>query len=635
MTSYPNREPGTLSDSHRQQLKASDISDDVATARGYRTIRHPSEVPDGFAGWQRRLGLLVPTHSPDGKTKGNQLKPNKPIRRKNGNAPKYETPAGSRITLDVNPLMLGEVRHGDCDLWVTEGPKKVDSLTSRGEPTVGIIGVWNFAEPGSKSRIPLACWQHVRLRGRRVIVVFDADARTNPDVQEALRRVVKMLEGLGATVLVVYLPAVNGDGKAGVDDYLAAGGTVAELRMMAGAYESVDVARERLSRDEKLRAIFEDLERRYYEFGREYGCKSTGGETAQDVLLVLKEASRRHGRIHRDGIRVQMAHGPLALEAGISSRTLVKCIHRLEEWGVLYRDNKNRKSRQAGHFVLRADVKHNGGTATAEGSGSKVSNLCTLQPRSPRLMWSRAKWKPTKKMIRDHRLGKLSILPESREGVRRLGKRRGHLFDALDCAHGKLTLRELGEITGRRPRDLMRRKTSKKGRDGLLIWPIEAGIVRVEGEVVSLTPDWLERIEIEREVGEEIEMSEIARHRYEHKKRDYHERGGPETIRTEEPPPLMGRERVERIMVERSNEDLAARVERQREKVGNTAETFVFDRLKALPRIRLGLLREVYADAGGDPRDILPAAVRLGCRIERLPEYGSRRFVFPPLEAAS
>jgi hypothetical protein len=57
--------------------------------------------------------------------------------------------------------------------------------------------------------------------------------------------------------------------------------------------------------------------------------------------------------------------------------------------------------------------------------------------------------------------------------------------------------------------------------------------------------------------------------------------------------------------------------------------------LKALRRIRLGLLREVYADAGGDPGDVLPAAVRLGCRVERLAEFGNRRFVFPPLEATA
>jgi hypothetical protein len=125
-------------------------------------------------------------------------------------------------------------------------------------------------------------------------------------------------------------------------------------------------------------------------------------------------------------------------------------------------------------------------------------------------MWSRAKWKPTKKMIRDHRLGKLSRLPEPREGVRRLGKRRGHLFDALDCAGGTLTLDELGTMTGHpNPRELVRRKRTEKGRDGLLIWPEEAGIVRIEGDTVSLTSDWLDRLQAQRELGEEFEMAAL------------------------------------------------------------------------------------------------------------------------------
>jgi hypothetical protein len=247
-------------------------------------------------------------------------------------------------------------------------------------------------------------------------------------------------------------------------------------------------------------------------------------------------------------------------------------------------------------------------------------------------MWSRAKWKPTKKMIRDHRLGKLSRLPEPREGVKRMGKRRGHLLDALDCAGGTLTLRELGAITGRRPRDLVRRKKTEKGREGLLVWPERAGIVVIDGDTVSLAPDWLDRLETERELGEEVEMAQIAEQRYKQKRVDYHEHGPVEAMQTEEPPPLMGPERVEEIVRERAKEDLEARVEDQRRKVGITAETFVFDKLKALGQIRFALLMEIYEDAGGDPWDIPPAVRRMGCRVEQLPEYENRQFVFPPRE---
>jgi hypothetical protein len=250
-------------------------------------------------------------------------------------------------------------------------------------------------------------------------------------------------------------------------------------------------------------------------------------------------------------------------------------------------------------------------------------------------MWSRAKWKPTKKMVRDHRLGKLSMLPEPREGVKRMGKRRGHLFDALDCAGGTLTLRELGAITGRRPWDLVRRKKTEKGREGLLIWPERAGIVVIDGDTVSLAPDWLDRLEAQRELGEEIEMADIAERRYKQKRADYHAHGPVEAMPTEDPPPLMGSERIEEIVRERAKEDLQTRIEHQRQKVGITVETFIFDKLKVLGRIRLELLMEVYGDAGGDPWEIPPALRRMGCRIERLPEHENRQFVFPPVEGAA
>jgi len=515
MISYPNSGDRTLSDSHRRQLEESAIAQEVALARGYRTIRSRSEVPDVYANWQRRLGLLVPTHSPDGKTSGYQLKPNKPIRRKNGSAPKYETPSGSRITLDVNPLMIDEVRGGDGDLWLTEGPKKVDALTSRGLPTVGIIGVWNFAQPGSRSRIPLSCWNHVRLRGRRIIIVYDADARTNPDVQEALRRLVAMLEGLGAEALVVYLAAVNGDGKAGVDDYLAAGGTVAELRMMAGPYELVDVASERMGRDEKLRAGMEDLYRKFW--AEEW--KGMGGASARDVYLKLREAAKRSGKVHPDGVRVEKAQGPLALESKVSTRTLWKALGRLEEWGLIYRDNEGRKPDKSGAFVLRANVSHKGRGDAAEGNVTpqlRTYNPGDLHLRAPRLRWSSPKAKGHRGLVKGTRMVRQGVRSESRPALKRLGKVRGAILDALDAGGGILTLQEVaGALHRKRARDIRRRN---------LPMLEEAGIISVDGDVVTLAEDWLDRLEDARELGGEIEAEELARRRYREKSRAYHNR---------------------------------------------------------------------------------------------------------------
>jgi len=192
-----------LSDSHQKMLfEESGISLDVARERGYYTARTRSEVPEAFKEYQRKSGLVIPVYSPDEASKSYQLRPEKPRKDKKGKPLKYETPGASEVILDAHPRMLEEVRSGSEDLWITEGIKKADSLTSRGLPTIGLIGVWNWQRDGQM----LPCWEHVRLQGRRVYVVFDSDVMVKEGVQLALERLVGALEDLGAEILVVYLP---------------------------------------------------------------------------------------------------------------------------------------------------------------------------------------------------------------------------------------------------------------------------------------------------------------------------------------------------------------------------------------------------------------------------------------------
>ncbi|NLD72707.1 MAG: DUF3854 domain-containing protein, partial [Chloroflexi bacterium] len=66
------------------------------------------------------------------------------------------------------------------------------------------------------------------LEGRDVRVVYDSDVVTKAPVQQALARLVGFLESRGARVRVAYLPH-EAEGKTGVDDWLVAGHTVAEL----------------------------------------------------------------------------------------------------------------------------------------------------------------------------------------------------------------------------------------------------------------------------------------------------------------------------------------------------------------------------------------------------------------------
>jgi len=242
-------------------------------------------------------------------------------------------------------------------------------------------------------------------------------------------------------------------------------------------------------------------------------------------------------------------------------------------------------------------------------------------------------------MIREHRLGTRSYLPEPREGLKRLGKKRSHVFDRLDAAGGTLGVEELGAMLGVRPRDLTRRKTSPKGRDGLLAWPEEAGIIVVEGGVVTLTDNWLDRLKETREKGEELEADERAEKDRKRRSLAYREhlaerrRGTPAASK----PTAAGLAAVERSRKKRA-EHIAEHDEHQAAARAADLEhkkfvkRFVHDRMRALGRIRLELLRQILRDAGGTPSYALPAAKSLGCTVERLPEYENREFVFAPRE---
>ncbi len=488
----------TLSLEHRKILEGeSGISDKAIAARGYRTAARRADVPDVFPEWQRRLGLVIPIYSPDGVTRSFQLKPRKPIRRKSGDGPKYEMPYGASVTLDVNPLMLEEVRYGTSELWVTEGCKKVDALASWGIPAVGGMGVYMFAVPVTKGTVPLPCWRYVRLKGRTVIIAFDADAKTNAVVQEALRRLVVMLEKLGAKVLVVYVPPVNGDGKAGVDDYKAAGGTVEELRLMASPYKPADIARERMSSDERLKALIEDLRRRFWDFE----WKGMGGHSARDVYKELVDAAGRSGKPCENGVRVTISRRTLAELAQVSGRTLGKAIERLEEAGLAWRDNEGRKVEKAGAFVLRAKVaqveerrgdEERGGETAERGYDPGVLHL-----RPPRLRWSAPQVKGRRSVVRGTRRVRRGPPPRDRAGVKRLGKIRGAVLDVLDEAGGSTTVAQICEVLHRsRPRDLKRR---------VLPMLEEERIIYVEGDVVTLAGDWFERLHQARVLGKETE----------------------------------------------------------------------------------------------------------------------------------
>ncbi len=154
----------------------SGIDEAIVEERGYYTARNTSEVLPVFSKGQRRIRLVLPMFSPDGETNNYQLRPDKPRKPKKGKPAKYMTPKGSSSILDVHPRNMGKVGDPSVDLWITEGVKKGDALTSHGLCAVALVGVWNWQRSGEL----LPCWEHVALQGREVFVVFDSDVMVKP-----------------------------------------------------------------------------------------------------------------------------------------------------------------------------------------------------------------------------------------------------------------------------------------------------------------------------------------------------------------------------------------------------------------------------------------------------------------------
>jgi Domain of unknown function (DUF3854) len=493
-----------LSDKHRRTLEAASTPDVIAERGTFSALRG-RDVPQDHGQLPRKPGLVFPVHKLDGGTFC-RLRSDNP-----GRLSKYMQPKDHPNRLDVHPRQHDRIKRPGGMRYVTEGEKKVDAGVSRGLLMVGLSGVWN----GQKDKALIPDWHLLPLEDERYSITFDSDIDSNPGVQMAADRQARLLREQGAEVFITLLPPAADGGKQGLDDFFAAGGTVAELESMTRPYDAQAIERVRLTRDERLRAGLENLERMFWDTE----WKGMGGASARDVYLKLIEAARRHGKPVEDGIRVVKAQGPLALEAKVSSRTLWKALNRLEEWKLIYRDNEDRKPDKSGAFLLRANVSQHGGKpAQGDDEGHPRGGHAPgdLHLRASRLQWSRPKFTPKRSLVSGTRKVRRAPKLDPRDRIERLGKIRGAILDALDAAGGTLTLHQIAEVLHRsRPRDIRRRNL-----------PLleDAGIITVEGDTVSLAENWLEALEEQRRLGKELEAEELARKRYKLKSRAYHGR---------------------------------------------------------------------------------------------------------------
>ena len=175
---------------HAALLTASAITDEVAQARGYRSVEQKARLTElGFSSTQARVpALLIPIWNVQGEIALYQTRADEP-RILDGKAVKYEIPRGSRMVLDVPLHCHQDLGDPAVPLFVTEGVRKADAAASVGLCCIALLGVWNFRgtnEQGGKTALPE--WESIALNDRLIYIVFDSDVMTKASVSQALAR---------------------------------------------------------------------------------------------------------------------------------------------------------------------------------------------------------------------------------------------------------------------------------------------------------------------------------------------------------------------------------------------------------------------------------------------------------------
>jgi len=119
---------------------------------------------------------------------------------------------------------------------ITEGELKAACACKQGFKCVGLGGVSAYR---SKKRgwallpeLEAFAWE-----GRAVVVCFDSDLATNPDVARAAAGIVRELGARGARVAVTFVPDVKGLDKTGLDDFLVCHGRQAMIEVLDAAVD--------------------------------------------------------------------------------------------------------------------------------------------------------------------------------------------------------------------------------------------------------------------------------------------------------------------------------------------------------------------------------------------------------------
>jgi P4 family phage/plasmid primase-like protien len=333
----------TLSPAHRQELeRASAIDAQVIEERGYRTLEWKdrdelARIGIHLTSKESFPGLLLPMFRVTGERTSAQFKPPKPILIQ-GRTVKYFSPRGPGNSLDVHPRSRAAITDPSVPLWITEGIKKGDALTSRGCCVVTLTGVYNWRN----KLATLGDWEDVPLRRREIVLCVDADAVKNMNVSRAMVRLGRWCHSKGAkTVRYLIVPSeVRGQPVKGADDFFAAGGSLDELKAAATTGEPdtelndddnfTDARLAERIADEVLADRFNWCKALGWHEWNSQQWKIVTDETVleavrQHVVCRFKEAVDQHKTTEVDGwhsvLKATRLHAILTLTKGIVERS--------------------------------------------------------------------------------------------------------------------------------------------------------------------------------------------------------------------------------------------------------------------------------------------------------------------------
>jgi hypothetical protein len=634
-----SQNPSNLSAEHRRQLEeGSAIAPEVLEESGAQTIHRGRELPEVFSERQRRRapGILFPLYRPNDETswcfRPDREDPDRP-------GHKYEQPpkarGGAGNALYVHPSQRHLIADRRVPVIFGEGIKKALAIISAARKAgvevlvVAVCGVWNWMADGES--IPDLA--DIPLEGRNATIMFDSDMLRNESVQDAAKRFAEYLIGRGAAAFVTYFRDKADGSKVGADDHFAGGGTFAEVLMLTRRYNPADFREVRLSRSEQLSGMLEDLHRTYAAMPAARVGECSDRATMREAIRRAEES----GQVTEGGIVVRLPVRPLSVKTRLGRQGQANSLRRLQAHGYTERIDEppHKVEKQGAAYLLKASTQGRGRAESGHYRRERPQQNFSPEQTEERKPLNYA---DSYTGVHSARAPRCAAVPELRhskvvhtwawrrgrrvvvdsEYVYRLAKTRQevlmHLLDVGGAASEAELLERFGSKSTR-PRDFHRRKIAP-----LIGWRytrdketgaecrLETGpqIVSCEDGMVRILPEWREALEQHRKQTGELEDNRRQEHRYRDQSKAYRNR---DRTPAGEEGPLRGKEAVARMVAEREREDAERWVEEQRQKVGETAATFLADEMAGISAVRFKDVRHRWQQRGGRVEDLRPAVL--------------------------